>query len=168
MRKSLALAVAVALLAACADSTSPVVGVASAPGVSAYVGHVPPPPASEVATVSTSEGAFTLSTTYFLNDPGTAGFLHFSSDQAAGVDVSSGAQIKYRNGGVTGQGVIQATVPDGLITIDLAHDLTGATFNGSCDQSCGSISFTGTFTSADGESQPIDGTIVIGTLKRGE
>jgi len=167
------LAVAIlALAAGCADTTSPATRTAISP--SALIGNPPPPPSDTSGSYSysssTTFGTLYFNAIYFVNPTEKAGFIHFNTEQPAGVIISPDASIDYHLGTITGTGSITASIGGGTLTIDLTQVSPQGTFNPSCSgpvvgdfkYSCASVSAPATFTDASGVTGSVDGGFTIG------
>ncbi|MBA3657147.1 MAG: hypothetical protein H0W69_07335 [Gemmatimonadaceae bacterium] len=103
----------------------------------------PPPPIDFVGETSAEYSAFTG--TYFLNGPGTNGWISFSKQQPAGTSLSSpSARITFHDGTLSGKGTLTLTGSGGILVVDLSTGLSGANLFGSCTSTCGSLDLTGT------------------------
>lgn len=159
------LAVAILVLAAgCAESTSPTATARNPLSPTALIGNPPPPPSDTSGSYHTTSGAFTFNAVYFLNPTEKNGFVHFNTDQPAGVTVSPNASIDYHLGTITGAGTITGVVDGGTISIDLTQVVSKGTFNGSCLRTCAEVSAPGTFIDKAGDSTTTTGTFTIGTV----
>lgn len=167
------LAVAIlALAAGCADTTSPATRTALSP--SALIGNPPPPPSDTSGSYSysstTTFGTLYFNAIYFVNPTEKAGFIHFNTEQPAGVIISPDASIDYHLGTITGTGTITAPIGGGTLNIDLTKVSSQGTFNPSCSgpvvgdfkYSCASVSAPATFTNASGFTDSVDGGFTIG------
>lgn len=170
------LAVAIlALAAGCADSTSPAATARTALSPSALIGNPPPPPSDTSGSYSYNSGATSgtifFSAVYFLNPTEKAGFIHFNTDQPAGIIISPDASIDYHLGTITGTGTITAPTSGGTLRIDLTTVSSKGAFNPSCtgpvltgdfNYSCASVSAPATLIDASGNSTTVPGGFTIG------
>lgn len=105
----------------------------------------PPPMAFSGELVS---GEYTgFNGTYFLNPTGNTGWISFSQQQPAGTTVTPNARISYKNGSVTGTGilVLSSTTGGAPLTINLKTGVDPiGKWSSTCGSSCGSLSLTGT------------------------
>jgi len=165
------LAVAIlALAAGCADTTSP--ATRTALSASALIGNPPPPPSDTSGSYRPNGafGALNLRVVYFLNPTEKAGFIHFNTDQPAGVTISPNASINYHLGTITGAGMITGVTDGGTVRIDLSQVASKGFFNPTCggviDERggfCASVSAPATITDAAGNVTTTDGQFIVGT-----
>jgi hypothetical protein len=114
----------------------------------------PPPPALYDGVVSSEFGVYSGFTgSYFLNGPGSNGWISFDKQQPTGTSLSSpSARITFKDGELSGQGVLTLTGSTGnKLVIDLKTGITGGLFSGSCGFSCGSVQLRGTETTPAGK-----------------
>lgn len=110
----------------------------------------PPPPAEYIADVSSEYSGFTGS--YFLNGPGTNGWISFDKQQPAGTTVDANARISYHQGTVSGTGtlVLSSLTGGAPLTIDLKSGVIGSQWSSTCTSSCGSLTLRGTTIAREG------------------
>lgn len=163
MRK-LILAVAAMTAAACSDSPSPAVMVAGNPSRDYVAPSNPPPPPLDSGSYSSSEYGTSsrINITYFLNRPGTHGWLTFQKSQEAGTLVDRNARISYSKGEVSGTGTLSYLVPQGRVSIDLASVSDRSTFANSDRGYFNLIFNAGTFTDAGGKTVPLSRSTSLG------
>lgn len=122
-------------LAACNESsTSPDVSLAATQAAARIVPESPPPPPLDSGAYGSTEfgtSTFEINTTYFLNRPGTNGWLTFQKNQAAGTIVENNARISYSDGQFSGRGTLTFAVPTGKVSLDLSSVTQASKFSSS-------------------------------------
>ncbi len=173
-RVSLAALTGFALIgaAACQDAlTSP--QLAADARYEREAGNPPPPPidtgatgsffATETETFFQTLSNFSIPVTYMFNKTGNSGFLHFSSDDANGVDASSNGMVKFNApADFSGKGTVEIQTDEGLLVIDLESVNDALSFFAPCggESSCFHVVFDHA-TLFPPEGPPIEGTAVI-------
>ncbi len=130
----------------CKDASAPGTTL-SAPTSARNGSYRPPPPLDAYMDASMDAATFSVSVTYFMNPPGTHGWISFSKTQPEGVSVSSpSARITITDGALSGKGSLTFVSNGQTYLLDLATGLGKGTFSGTqgCSASCGTFDFTAT------------------------
>lgn len=169
MKKIIA-SIALLGLAACNEVSSPDTSLAAAQAAYRLAPESPPPPPLDSGMYGQGEFGQTnlVNTTYFLNKPGTSGWLTFQRKQAAGTIVDNNARISYSQGSFSGRGSLTVGVlSGGSVTIDLSSVSQSSKF-GNSDNGYFTLSFTkGYYTSPTGGRSALSRTTSFG-LPKGE
>lgn len=152
MRK-LIISISLLGVAACSEgSTSPDVSLVSTQALYTLAPESPPPPPLDSGAYSQGEygNSGQINMTYFLNKPGTSGWLTFQKNQLATTRVENNARISYSNGTFSGRGSLTYAVTSGSVTLDLSSVSQSSTF-GNSDNGYFRLSFArGYYTSPSG------------------
>lgn len=154
-------------LAACNESsTSPDVTVAPKQAAIFVAPESPPPPPLDSgaygSTTDYGSSLARINTTYFLNKPGTSGWLTFQKNQAPGTVVDKTARISYSGGEFSGKGTLTFAVSAGSVTLDLSSVAQTSHF-GNSEKGYFTLSFTkGYFTSPSGAKTSLTGGSSLG------
>lgn len=119
----------------------------------------------EPPTIDPGTLEFSLDGRYFLSGGGMNGWLRLSSSSETVITLSDPRVTFREDGPATGSGIVKVVFDHGYLYIDLATDISGATFSNVCAAGgapCAVIDIAGAdFLGLDGGFAEVDGTLVV-------